>query len=347
MVVGALLAGHVLSVMTAKPDERAEGGAETAPEAAGEPGPAAAEAVESVTPEPERETGRPPRRYHDTLLYTNYLGLGGGARWGRRGRAAGDVPGDMSWTERTATGLASVQGRLAGFTSGAPRLGRGRRILTPELFLSLEFGATRWSADGGHTARSGGVTIGVHGVLRLGLGRTMSRKLSPYVKGQLDQRFATYVRDTAEGNFLLATLRGSAGIVGRTAESGFVLLAGPALDGVTGAQALGRRSAVLQLMAGGELAMYAHPKPRLSLAWVGDARTTVAGERWGGRRVEWRATFDMMLGLPLTQARPRYLALFATYWGTEIRASPERSPVVTTPERRLGHAALLGLGVGI
>lgn len=340
MVAGTLLAGHVLSVMTAQPGERAA----QAPGAAGEPGPAAAESVERV---PERELGRHPRRYHDTLLYTNYLGLGGGARWGRRGRAAEDVPEDMSWTERTATGLASVQGRLAGFTSGRPRLGRGRRILTPELFLSLEFGATRWSAEGGPTARPRGVTIGVHGALRLGLGRMMSRQVSPYVKGQLDLRFAAYVRDTAEGNFLLATLRGGAGLIGRTAENGFVLLAGPALDGVTGAQALGRRSAVLQLMAGGELAMYAHPKPRLSLAWVGDARTTVAGERWGGRRVEWRATFDLMLGLPLTQARPRYLALFATYWGTEIRASPETSPVVTTPERRLGHAALLGLGVGI
>jgi hypothetical protein len=290
------------------------------------------------------ETGRPAKRHHDTLLYTNYVGLGGGARFGRREIAA--FSGDGTASEATATGVASVQGRLAGFTSGTPRIGRGRRILTPELFVSLEFGATRRSADGGAVARPGGVTLGAHGVLRLGLGRSMARPVSPYVKGQLDNRFAAYVHDTAEGNFLLVSLRGSAGILGRSKQQGFVLLAGPAIDGVAGAQSLGRRSSVVQLMAGGEVGIYAHPTARLFLGWCGDVRATIVGERHGGRRVEGRATFDLMFGLPLTQTRPRYLSLFATYWGTDIRAVAGRSPVIAD-ERRRGHALLVGFGVGI
>lgn len=355
MVVGTWLFGHVLTTLAPEPGRAADvPTAGEADEAPGE-GPVAAEAVEAATPEKPEATDdapaapaedRPPLRYHDTLLYTNYVGLGGGARFGRRETEA--VPVDMSaGTDTTATGVASVQGRLAGFTSGTPRFGRGKRILTPELFVSIEFGGTRRAVEGGAPARPAGVAVGAQGVLRLGLGRTMGhRKVSPYAKVQLDGRFAAYVRDTAEGNFLLATLRASGGILGRSQHQGFVLLAGGAIDGVAGAQALGRRSSVAQVMAGGELGIYAHPTARVFFGWVGDARATIAGERYGGRRVEWRATFDLMLGLPLTQARPRYLSLFAMYWGTEIRAAVGVQPV-TAGERRLGHAVLAGFGVGI
>jgi hypothetical protein len=362
MAPGTLLVGHVLMRMVAGPGAETSARAEApstagSDEAPGE-GPAGAEAVEAATPEapldgdvteapatdrPLVDSGRPAKRYHDTLLYTNYLGLGGGARFGRREIAVGP---DTTASEATATGLASVQGRLAGFTSGTPRVGKGRRILTPELLVSVEFGATRRTAEGGAVARPGGVTLGAHGVLRLGLGRSMSRPVAPYVKGQLESRFAAFVHDTAEGNFLLMSLRGSAGIVGRSKQQGLVIMAGPALDGVAGAQRIGRRNSVVQLMAGGEVGIYAHPTPRLSLAWVGDARATIAGERYGGRRVEGRATFDVMLGLPLTQARPRYLSLFATYWGSDVRAAVGTAPVIAD-ERRRGHAVLAGFGVGI
>lgn len=350
MTLGTLIIGHVLECMAPEPGEDKEPPAE---------GPAGAEAVEEAAPAaPEDELsteapaadrplvdkGRTPQRYHDTLLYTNYVGLGGGARFGRREIAADH--GDRIASEATATGLASVQGRLAGFTSGTPRLGGGRRILTPEVLVSVEFGATRRTADGGAVARPGGVTIGLHGVLRLGLGRSMAKPVSPYAKGQLESRFAAFVHDTAEGNFMLMSLRGSAGILGRSKQQGFVFLAGPAIDGVAGAQAIGRRNSVVQLMAGGELAMYAHPTARLSLAWVGDVRATIAGEGHGGRRLEGRATFDLMIGLPLTQARPRYLSLFATYWGSDVRAVVGKAPVIAD-ERRHGHAVLAGFGVGI
>lgn len=351
MALGTFLLGHVLRSVAPELEKDPE-----ADEAPGE-GPAGAEAVEQATPEtpgeelaieapaadrPLVDTGRAPKRYHDTLLYTNYVGLGGGGRFGRR-----EIATDSGTaSEATTTGLASVQGRLGGFTSGTPWVGGGRRILTPEVLVSLEFGGTRRSAEGGAVARPGGVTIGAHGVLRLGLGRSMARPVSPYVKGQLEDRFAAYVHDTAEGNFMLVSLRGSAGIIGRSKQQGLVIMAGPALDGVAGGQAIGRRKSVVQLMAGGEVAIYTHPTARLSLAWIGDARATIAGERYGGRRVEGRATFDLMLGLPLTTARPRYLSLFATYWGSDVRASAGKAPVLAD-ERRRGHAVLAGVGVGI
>lgn len=321
---GTGLLGHVLYAMLAA------GPAEAAA------GPAGAEASGPAEGEPERR--------HDTLMFSNYLGLAVGVRWGRREIGPLGVPEDREAREAAASGLGGLQGRLAGFSATKAKIGRGRRLLTPELSVALVLGGTRWTAEGA-AARRGGVAVGAQGILRIGIGRATGGLVSPYGKLQLEQRFAAYLRDTAEGNHAIASLRGSAGILGRTHHDSFVLLAGAAVDGVAGAQAIGRRAAVLQLMAGAELAIYAHPRRHLYLGWVGDARATVAGEGRGGRRIDGRATFDLMIGRPLSR-RITYVSLLASYDVTEVRASPATSPIASTGERRIGHAALLGVGVG-
>lgn len=318
--------GHVLNALfVAAPVEPAAAGA----------GPVGAAPVASE---------RPGERRHATLLFSNYLGLGAEARWGRREVGPPGVPEDREATETAGGGLGGLQGRLAGFSGAQARFGRGRRLVTPELFVALALGGTRWAAEG-TPARRGGVAVGAQGILRIGVGRATHGRVSPYGKLQIEQRFAAYLRDTAEGNHVLGALRGSAGILGRTHHDTFVLLAGAALDGVAGAQAIGRRAAVLQLMAGAELAIYAQPRRHVYVGWVGDARATVVGEGRGGRRIDGRVTFDLMIGRPMTR-RIKYVSLLASYDVAEVRASPATSPIATTGERRLGHAALLGVGVG-
>lgn len=286
-----------------------------------------------------------PRR--DTQLWTNYFGLGGGARWGRREVGPLDVPEDRSGSEVTASGFGGVQGRLAGFASAKPRFGSGLRFLTPELFASLELGGTRRAGEGLPPPRAGGFAIGAQGVLRIGVGRALARPISPYGKLQLDQRFAVHLRDSAEGNHYLAALRGSAGILGRARQESLVVLAGAALDGVAGAQRIGSRSAVAQVMAGGELGVYAHPLRHVALAWVGEARTTIVGQQFGGRRIDGRATFDVMIGRSAGPKQIGYVSLFAAFTASEIRAAPASSPIASAGSRRVGYAALLGLGVGL
>ncbi|MDC0674707.1 hypothetical protein [Nannocystis radixulma] len=272
---------------------------------------------------------RYPRR--DTQMWTNYFGVGGTVRWGRR---EVDGPG----VETTVTGLGGVQGRLAGYASAKPRVGRGLRILTPELFLVLEAGGTRRAGEVA-PSRAGGFAIGAEGVLRIGVGRALASRVSPYGKLQLDQRFAVHLRDSAEGNHYLAALRGSAGIVGRARGESFVVLAGGAIDGVVGAQKLGARSAVAQLMAGAELGVHVHPLQHVALAWVGEVRTTIVGREFGGRRLEGRATFDLMIGRSAGPRQIGYVSLFAAFTASEVRA--------TWGEQRSGYAALLGVGVGL
>jgi hypothetical protein len=192
-------------------------------------------------------------------------------------------------------------------------------------------------------ARAGGFAVGAEGVLRIGVGRALESRVSPYGKAQLDQRFAVHLRDSAEGNHYLAALRGSAGVLVRTRPESFVVLAGAALDGVVGAQKQGSRSAVAQLTAGAELAIHAHPLRHLALAWVGDVRATIAGQQFGGRRLDGRVTFDLMIGRSAGPKQIGYVSLFAAFTASEIRAMPMQSP----GESRSGHAALLGVGVGL
>ncbi|WAS92005.1 hypothetical protein [Nannocystis punicea] len=282
-------------------------------------------------------TSQAPLR-RDTQMWTNYFGVGGAVRWGRREvetASEDDV-------ETTVTGLGGVQGRLAGFASAKPRFGRGLRFLTPELFLALEVGGTRRAGEG-QPSRAGGFAVGAEGVVRIGVGRALASRVSPYGKVQLDQRFAVHLRDSAEGNHYLAALRGSAGLLVRTRPESFAVLAGAALDGVVGAQKLGSRSAVAQLTAGAELAIYAHPRRHLALAWVGDVRTTIAGRQFGGGRLDGRVTFDVMIGRSAGPKQIGYVSLFAAFTASEIWATPMQSP----GEARSGYAASLGVGVGL
>jgi hypothetical protein len=85
----------------------------------------------------------------------------------------------------------------------------------------------------------------------------------------------------------------------------------------------------------------------VSLAWVGEARTTIVGEQYGGRRVDGRASFDVMIGRSAGPRQIGYVSLFAAFMASELRATPSRSPIDSAGERRIGYATLLGVGIGL
>ncbi len=293
--------------------------------------PAAGEPVGS-RPSPEAPVGR--RR--DTRQFTNFFGAGATARWGRR-----------EWTDlggaRVAGGGGALLGRLAGYASATPRFGRGRRLLTPELFALVELGGSGLRDPGEWWKRAGGVDGGASGVLRIGVGRALSTRVSPYGKLQVDQRFLVMGRPPAEGNHLVAALRGSAGLLAHARREVVVVLAGAALDGVVGAQRLGTRVLVAQVMAGAELAIYAHPLRHLALAWTLDVRTTIAGERTGGRRLEGRATFDLMVGRS-SASRVGYASLLLAYGLSRLSGVSMEGGAGW---QRTGHTILLGAGIAL
>lgn len=262
----------------------------------------------------------------DTELFSRSLGIGLGARWGHRTVDGG--------TETGAVLLGSVVGRFAGYASTRPRFGRGRRFITPELFVSVALGTSLPSQ-----AR----IFGAEGTLKIGIGRSLASRISPYGRLQLDPRFAGYLRDIAEGNFISAALRGSAGLLGRTRDESFVFLAGGLFDAVGGAQRIGSRSAIVQAMTGAELAIYARPHEERAFMLIGDLRSTLLGQQRGGQRLEGRATFELLLG----RSSGSTISVLATYSGTRIRMDTPLPRGAVSHELRVGHALLLSFGISL
>lgn len=280
--------------------------------AAGMPGP---------RPEPR---GPSFSRAQTTSIFSRTLAVGLGARWGHR-VVDGDRPAEVML-------LGSVLGRFAGYASSRPRFGGGRRFITPELLAAIAVGGT---------VRSQARVIGTEGVLRIGIGRSLATRVSPYGKLQLDPRFAAYLHDIAEANFITAALRGSGGLLARTREESFVLLAGATIEGIGGAQRIGSRSAIAQVMAGAELGIYAQAREEFALMLVGDVRTTILGEQRGGQRLDGRSSFEMLFG----SSAGSMVSVLATYAITEIRADVPLGRGATGREYRLGHALMLGFGL--
>lgn len=280
--------------------------------AAGAPGP---------RPEPRGPSFAPEQT---TSIFSRTLAVGLGARWGQR-----VVDGDRA---SAAILLGSVLGRFAGYASSRPRFGGGRRFITPELLAAIAVGSTLSAPTR---------VIGTEGVLRIGIGRSLATRVSPYGKLQLDPRFAAYLHDIAEANFITAALRGSGGLLARNREESFVLLAGATVEGIGGAQRLGSRSAIAQVMAGAELGIYAQAREELALMLVGDVRTTILGEQRGGQRTDGRSSFEMLFG----SSSGSMVSVLATYAITEIRADVPLGRGATGREYRLGHALTLGFGL--
>lgn len=297
----------------------------TPPEPATTPPPQA-----EAAPAPEVYWTPPPSRvvapWPDTRLFSMGLGIGLGARWGRR-----SIDGSA---ETGAFLLGSLAGRFAGYASDKPRFGGGRRFITPEMFVSLGLGSTLPSQTR---------VVGAEGVLRIGIGRSLATRISPYGKLQLDPRFAGYLHDIAEGNFITVALRGSAGLLGRTRDESFVFLAGGILDGVGGAQRIGPRSAIAQVMTGAELAIYAQRGEDLALMLGGDLRSTLLGQQRGGRRLEGRATLELIFGRSSSTA----LSALVMYSRTDIRVDTPLPRGAVSSERRTGHALLFGFGLSL
>lgn len=284
---------------------------------------APAEPVERVAPE-ESPSWTPTRTispWPDTQLFSRNLGIGLGARWGRRTVDGG--------TETGAILFASVVARFAGYASHKPRFGGGRRFITPELFASVAVGTSVPSM-----AR----IVGIEGILKIGIGRSFASRVSPYGRLQLDPRFAGYLGDLAEGNFITVALRGSAGLLARTRDESFVFLAGGIFDGVGGAQRIGSRSAIAQAMTGAELAIYAQGEERAFML-IGDVRTTLLGQQRGGQRIEGRATLELLF--------KKSLSVSLIYSGTQIRMDTPLPRGALSRELRAGHALMLSFGISL
>lgn len=257
-----------------------------------------------------------------TRIYIGGVGVSGTARWGRRGEEGGAVQ------SRTLL-LGGVQARLVGYAGDRPRFGGGRRFVTPDLRLSLELGDSI-------SPRSR--VLGTQGALQIGLGRSLASRVSPYGRLQLDTRFAAYLHDIAEGNFVSTTLRGSAGLLGRTRDESLVVLAGATLDGVAGAMKLGPRSTFAQVMNGAELMLVAQPRDEVAVVLGGEVRVTRLGERTGGRRIEGRASLEVSLS---------GVSLYLWYTGTRIEADLPLGGGARFHELRRGHALQLGFGINL
>lgn len=250
-------------------------------------------------------------------VYVGGIGVDGTARWGRRGEQP-----------RTLL-LAGLQARLVGYFANKPRLGGGRRFVTPDLRLSVELGESV-------SPRSR--LLGVQGALQIGIGRSLATRVSPYGRLQADTRFAAYLHDIAEGNSISATLRGSAGLIGQRRDGSLALLAGATLDGVAGALRLGPRSTFAQVMNGAELLLVARPKDELAVLLGGEVRMTRLGERTGGRRVEGRASLELAFS---------GVSFYLWYTGTRIEADLPLGDGARFYELRRGHALQLGLSFGL
>ncbi len=277
--------------------------------------------AQAAYPSPPSTPSRTVSQWPDTRLFSQILGIGLGARWGQRTADGG--------LETGAILLGSVVARFAGYASDRPRFGGGRRFITPELSASVAVGMSIPSQVR---------ILGAEGILRVGIGRSLASRLSPYVRLQFDPRFAGYLHDIAEGNFITVALRGSAGFLGRTRDESFVFLAGGVFDGVGGAQRIGPRSAIAQAMTGAELAIYAQPGERAFML-IGDVRTTLLGQQRGGQRIEGRATLELLFG--------QSMSVLATYSGTQIRVDTPLPRGAVNRELRAGHALMLSFGLSL
>jgi hypothetical protein len=263
-------------------------------------------------------------RWPDTRFFSRTIGVGVGGRWGHRTVDGG--------TETGAIVLGTLGARFAGYASDRPLVGGGRRFITPELSVSLALGTN---------VPPRVRVIGTEGILRVGIGRSLATRVSPYARLHLDTRFAGYLHDIAEGNFITASLRGSAGLLGRTRDESFVFLAGGSFDAVGGAQRIGSRSAIAQGMAGAELAIYSQLSAKRAFMLIGDVRSTLLGQQRGGQRLEGRGTLEILFGGSSSGAA----SVLLTYSRTQIQADVPVEGAATRREVRVGHALFLGFGL--
>jgi hypothetical protein len=263
-------------------------------------------------------------QWPDTRFFSRVINVGVGGRWGHR-----TVDSD---TETGGILLGTLGARFVGYASHRPLIGGGRRFITPELFVTVGSGAN---------VSSQLRVIGTDGILRVGIGRSLATRVSPYASLQFDSRFAGYLRDTAEGNFITVAARGSAGLLARTRDESFVLLAGGSFDAVGGAQRLGSRTAIAQAMPGAQLSIYSQLAEDRAFMLLGDVRSTLFGQHNGGQRLEGRGALELLFG----GADSGAFSALLTYSGTKIQFDAPAEGGATRREVRVGHALLLSFGM--
>jgi hypothetical protein len=246
-----------------------------------------------------------------------------------------------------ATVVGAVHGRLAGYAQRRAGRSRAQLMLTPELDLQLELGATTaWrdeiAEQRGLRARSG-VAAGISGVQSLGIAWASPGRVGVFGGLDAGQRFLARTNADLDGPYYLASLGPTFGL--RVAlQRDLTVLLGGGLDASVGTQRLDDRTRLIaQLAPVVDLELFAQPRRDLYFGFVARGDLTVLGASFGGRRLHGRATAEF--GWELTRRRLSYAAMLLTYDGTRIDGEPGHRQLAEIGERRVGHQLVLGGGI--
>lgn len=271
------------------------------------------------------------------------VGTGLGARvLGEPGASAPDG-GQLA----AATVVGGLHGRLAGYAERKSRRSKAEVMLTPELDLQLELGATHaWRDDiavqEGLRARSG-VAAGLSGVVALGVAWASPGRVGVFAGFDLGQRFLARTNSDLDGPFYLIGIGPTAGLRVELHRE-LTMLIGGGVDGVVGTQRFDDRSRlVAQLAPVIDLEVFAQPRRDLYLGFVARGDLTALGAAYGGRRLHGRTTVEF--GWEVERRRVSYAAILLTYDGTRIDGAPGHPQLASLGERRVGHQFVLAGGI--
>lgn len=260
------------------------------------------------------------------------VGVGFGAllrsrRLGDPGAPVGERSGDRA-------GVGELRLRYLGLGEALARSGRFLWFVAPDVRLQFVFGGRRSLAGGAPDGLVGG--LGQAGITG---GLASNGRVGAYTKGSLTATFvAAWGRDDA---FVVAPLGVGAGL--RVApRRAMTLLLGPRVDAVLGVQDIAGPRRISQIAAGGDLSVHALAGYRAYLGVVGSFDATIAGERFGGRRLAGQGTVD--LAFPLK--RRLRLTLFLMYRGQRVTAPPGSQHLPMSGVTLLSHIMLGGVGIG-
>jgi hypothetical protein len=246
-----------------------------------------------------------------------------------------------------ATVVGGVHGRLAGYAERRAQRSRALVMMTPELDLQLELGATTaWRDDiavqAGLRARSG-VAAGISGVTTIGVAWVSPGRVGVFAGIDVGQRFLARTNSDLDGPYYLASLGPTAGL--RVAlPRRLTVLIGGGLDGNLGVQRFDNRTRlVAQLAPVVDLELFAQPRRDLYFGFVARGDLTALGGAFGGRRLHGRTTAEF--GWELRRERLSYAAILLTYDGTRIDGEPGHPQLAAIGERRVGHQLVLAGGI--
>lgn len=276
---------------------------------------------------------REPLRFADDERRATTVGFGAGGLVQRQGpTSAAPGRGDRG-------GLLALRLRLLAFLETPARSGRFLWLVQPELHVAGVLGGLRLA---------GGLVTpfaGVFGQAGASAGLASPGLLGVYLKGSLVAAYRLTGRMLPDGHstladsYLLAPL-GLEGGLRIGPRSDVTLLLGPRLAAVFGVEALAGAHGVAQLAAGAEFTAQAIVGYHAYLALSGGLDRSVAGQAFGGRRMQARGSVDFIF----PSRWDLRLSVSLMYRGMGVHVDPR--PGGAAGVSLVSHVMLVGLGLG-